>query len=149
MVATIIECLHPAVHTFSRPFSRFGLLEIGARSTVLVLGDGRLAVLSPISLEEDAGPLEYVRTVLGGRVALLICPDLAHWLAVAAWSRAFPSASVVGVEGHDGKTRRRRRQEVRWDTLFTADTVVGEVLERYGVAADLDFCYFAGFVGRE
>lgn len=133
------------MHTFSRPFSRFGLLKIGARSTVLVLGDGSLAITSPISLDSDTAPLEYVKQRLGGRVRLLIAPDLAHWLSIERWAKEFPEAKIVGVEGHEQKTG----SKVNWDTLFTKSTNSNDVLQKYGVSKDLDFCYFGGFVGKE
>lgn len=142
---TVIRQVSPTLHTFARPFGRFGVLKIGARSAVLVLRDGSLAITSPISLNEDSAPLAYVKTQLGGRVKLLIAPDLAHWLSVERWAREFPEAKIIGVEGHDGKTGSR----VKWDTLFTVQTDVRQILQQYGVEDDLDFCYFGGFVGKE
>lgn len=145
MVKTLIKEISPIVCTFSRPFSRFGLLKIGARSTVLKLGDGTLAIVSPIALEEDEAPLHYVRDTLGGRVRLLIAPDLAHWLSIERWAKEFPDAKIIGVEGHDKKTG----SKVKWDTLFTVHSDVAQVLSKYSIADDIDFCYFSGFVGKE
>lgn len=112
---------------------------------MLVLQDGSLAITSPISLDSDPGPLDYVKQNLGGRVRFLIAPDLAHWLSIARWSKEFPEAKIIGVEGHDQKTG----SSVKWDTLFTKDTNSHEVLRKYGLSEDLDFCYFGGFVGKE
>lgn len=144
-VKTTIEQISSNLHTFSRPFSRFGLLKIGARSAVLVLSDGSLVITSPISLDNDDAPLRYVRETLGGNVKLLIAPDLAHWLSIEQWAREFPDAKLVGVEGHNNKTG----TNVHWDTLFTWDTDPRKISEKYGVASELDFAYFAGFVGKD
>lgn len=145
MTKTVIRQITPTLHTFSRPFSRFGLLKIGARSAVLILSDGSLAITSPVSLEEDDAPLHYIKNQLGGQVKLIIAPDLAHWLSVSSWSKEFPKAKLIGVEGHDKKTG----STVHWDTLFTSRTDDEAVLAEYGVTEDLAFAYFAGFVGRD
>lgn len=144
-VKTILEQITPELHTFSRPISRFGLLKIGARSAVLVLRDGSLVITSPVSLDDDDSPLAYVRDKLGGRVRLLIAPDLAHWLSIEQWSKEFPEAKLIGVEGHDKKTG----SKVHWDSLFTSETDPKVVLDKYSVANDLDFAYFGGFVGKD
>lgn len=157
---TIIKEVTPTLHTFSRPFKRFGVFKIGARMTALVLSDGSLALTSPISIssreEEEEGPgsgatqgevegaVAYVKTRLGGRVRLIIAPDLAHYLSVSAWSRAFPEAKCIGVEGHAAKC-----PDVKWDLLFSASTDAAAVARRYGVEGQLAFRYFHGFKGRD
>lgn len=143
MVDTIITEISPTVHTFSRPFSRFGIFKIGARSTVFVLRDSSLAIISPISLRDDRKPLEYVKK-LGGQVKFLIAPDLAHWLSISEWKTEFPDAKVIGVQGHETKTRK-----LQWDTLFTSDTNASQIVSVYALNGDLEFSYFSGFVGRE
>ncbi|KKF92288.1 1-phosphatidylinositol phosphodiesterase [Ceratocystis platani] len=82
--------------TLSVPFLRYGRFPIGGRATVARLGDGSLAVFSPIALTPS------VRSAVrefGGDVRYIIAPDIEHHMFLSAWKSAFPQAQLIGVEG--------------------------------------------------
>lgn len=50
--STLVTAPHPTLRVFSRPFSRFGILPIGGRSTAAKLSDGSVWVLASTPLDE-------------------------------------------------------------------------------------------------
>jgi hypothetical protein len=83
------------------------------QSTVLGLGGGELAIVSPVAFD-DAVASRIDRL---GRVRHLIAPSLLHHLHVGAGAARWPEARVHGVPGLASK-----RPDLRFDATFAGPT---------------------------
>lgn len=86
----MLQELHPdSLWVATMPFQMLGL-EVGARMTVVRLGDGSILVISPIDLSPQ------LRTELEalGPVRCLIAPNRFHFLSISEYSQAFPDAAL-------------------------------------------------------
>jgi hypothetical protein len=52
-VMVIRDVIPKTITTFSMPFSRFGLIKVGGRGTIVRLQSGALAVFSPTALTDE------------------------------------------------------------------------------------------------
>lgn len=52
-VMVIRDVVPKTITTLSMPFSRFGLIKVGGRGTIVRLQSGALAVFSPVALTDD------------------------------------------------------------------------------------------------
>jgi hypothetical protein len=86
----------PNITTLSVPFKRAGLLKIGGRGTVVKLQTGALAVFSPVALTDEVK--EKIQS-MGNNVKYISATDLEHHIFISPWAKAYPEASVIGVEG--------------------------------------------------
>ena len=111
MPSPLLEPVAPGVFTVARPLTFLGL-EMGTRMTVIQLGDGRLLVHSPVSLDE---PLHDAVAALG-EVSFLVAPTLFHHLYVAPWRDAFPSAALWCCPGLE-----RKRTDIAWTSVLADD----------------------------
>jgi hypothetical protein len=96
------------VHCAQTPLIFYGL-PMGARMTVLELGDGKLLVHSPIEATELL--LDAVREL--GEVAFIVAPNALHHMWVAEWARHFPEAQLVAAP-----TLEFRRSDIAWTTTL-------------------------------
>jgi hypothetical protein len=108
---SVIRAVTPNITTVSAPFKRFGLINVGGRSTIVRLTNGSLAVFSPTALTPEVR--ETVEN-LGNNVKYITAPDIEHHIFVSEWAKAFPNANVMGPEGLPEK-----RQKSGEDTKFT------------------------------
>ncbi|KAI0379072.1 beta-lactamase-like protein [Hypomontagnella monticulosa] len=92
----VIRNITPNVVTVSVPFSRFGVIRIGGRGTIIRLTSGTLAVFSPVALTPET---QAKVTELGGNVGYLIAGDLEHHIFLTEWAKAYPNAKLVGPKG--------------------------------------------------
>ncbi|KAL2003859.1 hypothetical protein VTN02DRAFT_1881 [Thermoascus thermophilus] len=92
----VIRKLTPEVVTLSLPFSRFGHLKFGARGTLIKMGSGSLAVVSPVPLTPE---VKETIASLGGNLKYIAAPDLQHHIHVTAWKEAFPEAQILAPHG--------------------------------------------------
>lgn len=92
----VIRKVTPNITTCSAPFSRFGYVKVGGRGTIVRLRSGALAVFSPTALTPE---VRATVNGLGGNVAYLAAPDMEHHIFLSEWSKAYPSARVIGMEG--------------------------------------------------
>ncbi|KAL0958087.1 hypothetical protein HGRIS_000261 [Hohenbuehelia grisea] len=83
------------VWTFSCPFSVFGVIPIGGRSTAIRLRNGDVWVLPSTPLchstrakLDELGPVKYI-----------ISPNSGHWTFVGEFKRAYPEATLAGLTG--------------------------------------------------
>lgn len=100
--ATSIRDVVPnQITTLSTPFSRFGIVKIGGRGTIVKLKTGNLAVFSPVSLTADALAKVEQLSQAGpaGSVRYLIAPDFEHHIYLSRWAQEYPDANIIGVEG--------------------------------------------------
>lgn len=91
----VIRDVTPNITTLSVPFSRFGLIKIGGRGTLVKLQTGNVAVFSPVALTpavkskvKSIGPIKYI-----------VAPDIEHHIFLTPWAAEYPEAEVIGVEG--------------------------------------------------
>lgn len=105
--APLVTCWFP-----SRPFILLATLP-SLPIQLVRLRSGALAVFSPTALTPE------VRSTvedLGGNVAYLAAPDIEHHIFLSAWSKAFPSARVIGM---DGLPEKREANPETAGTIFT------------------------------
>jgi hypothetical protein len=103
------------VHTLDMAHSVFGL-PVGARATVLGLGDGRLALISPVRFA--AADVAALRAL--GEVAYIVAPNRFHYRFVPDARRHFPGARVLGAPGLGAK-----RPALRLDAELDAERLPG------------------------
>ncbi len=101
---------------------RYGWMDLGARMTVIRLGDGRLLIHSPCEI--DAGLKAEIEAL--GPVAFILAPGDYHHLHIPSCQRAFPGAATHICPGIEKK---------RPDLAF--DSLLGDAPDP-GWAADLD-----------
>ncbi|RMZ84690.1 hypothetical protein DV737_g942, partial [Chaetothyriales sp. CBS 132003] len=113
----VIRDITPNITTFSTPFLRLGLVKVGGRGTLVKLKTGSLAVFSPTALTpevkqkvESQGTLKYI-----------IANDFEHHIFVTPWAKAYPDASVIGVEGLPEKREKDPETAgIKFSQVFTA-----------------------------
>ncbi|KAK6072699.1 hypothetical protein SCUP515_07279 [Seiridium cupressi] len=92
----VIRDITSNVTTLSVPFSRFGVVRVGGRATIVRLTSGSLAVISPVALTPE---VKEKLAQLGGNVAYLIASDIEHHIFISEWAREFPNAKLIGPKG--------------------------------------------------
>jgi hypothetical protein len=112
----VIRDLTPNIITLSVPFSRFGMLRVGGRGTVVKLTSGNLAVFSPVALTPQVQA--RLATFGSGKVAYIVAPDIEHHIFVSDWARAFPDAKIIGPEGLPEKRAKTKGDERIGDEVF-------------------------------
>lgn len=125
--------------TFSRPFSRFGIIPVGGRSTAIQLQSppnaGSLWVLASTPLDE---PTKAKIQEMGGEVKYLVAADNVHHLFVKEWLDAYPRAKAIGVEGLDEK-----RKDIKWAGLYGKDE------QKFGFEEEIEARYFPTFANKD
>lgn len=105
-----LEQLAPDLWIASRPL-RLPVGDVGARMTVMRLGDGSLMLHSPVALDDDLRrSLEEL-----GSVRWILGPSRVHHLFLADCVRAFPAALLCGAPGLAEKRRDLRFHHVLTD----------------------------------
>ena len=134
----VIREVTKGVWTFSKPFSRFGLVPIGGRSTAVKLSDGGVWVLASTPLTEQTkvtldklGPVKYI-----------IGPDSVHHLFLGEFKKAYPDAKLIAPEA---AIERFEDKTLKVDGKFGADPP-GTL---YGFENDILHCYFSGFANKD
>jgi hypothetical protein len=98
-----------------QPIGSNGLL-LPIRMTVVRLGSGDLLLHSPIGYSPGlARALEGL-----GTVRHLVAPNLAHWLFLPEWQRAYPEATMWAAPGLAGRPQ-VERSGLRIDRMLGAD----------------------------
>jgi hypothetical protein len=80
-VMVIRDVVAKTITTFSMPFSRFGLIKVGGRGTIVRMQSGALAVFSPTALTDEVkervasmGQVKYITAL-----DIEVChPNLLH-----------------------------------------------------------------------
>src|SRR4051812_49151564 len=91
------------------PISAAGI-PVPIRMTVIRLGDGSLILHSPTRYSQGvASELERL-----GRIRFLLAPNIAHWMFLQGWQRAYPQATTFAVPGLADRTQ-VRSSDVRID----------------------------------
>lgn len=89
------------ITTFSTPFLRFGLIKVGGRGTLVKLTSGNLAIFSPVALtpEVKAKVAQLASASSAGILKYIIAPDIEHHIFISPWSKEYPDAEVIGMQG--------------------------------------------------
>jgi hypothetical protein len=107
-----LQSLAPDLWVARRPL-RIAVGDVGARMTVLRLGDGTLLLHSPVKLD---GELQRSLGELGP-VGWVVGPSKAHHLFLGDYVAAFSGAVLCGAPGLAEKRRDLRFQHVLGDAL--------------------------------
>ena len=100
MTAAALTALAPDLWVAARPLPlRVG--DVGARMTVVRLGDGSLLLHSPVAL--DAPTRAAVDAI--GPVRWIVGPSKVHHLFLSPWTTAYPDAALCGTPGLPEKRR--------------------------------------------
>ncbi len=90
---------HDGLWTAEMPHRLFGVLELGARSTIVRLASGELFVHSPIQLDDEL----KAKVDELGPVRQIVAPNRFHHLFAGDWARAYPDARLLLAPGLDAK----------------------------------------------
>jgi len=135
---TIIREVVKDVWIFSRPFKRFGIIPLGGRSTAIKLRDGGVWVLASTPLDaETKSKLDEV-----GQVKYIVNADMVHYLFLAEFKKAYPTAKVLGVEE---ALQRSADKTLKFDGIWGKDPTD----TKYGYEDDIQTCHFSGFSNKD
>ncbi|KAK1833072.1 hypothetical protein QBC39DRAFT_346711 [Podospora conica] len=118
----VIRDVTPNVVTLSVPFLRFNRIPIGGRGTIVRLSSGALAVFSPVALTPE---VKAKLVELGNELRYIIAPDIEHHIFVSDWKAAFPSATLICVDGLPEKRAAQNDPKIgkdAFDVVFKPDT---------------------------
>lgn len=132
---TVIRSIGESIKIFSIPFSRFGVLPIGGRSTALKLRDGVFVVVSSPCIEETTSAIDAM-----GTVKWLLVPDYVHALNISAFHKRYPQAMCIGPEGIDAK-----KPDVRFEGVLGA----GGENKTYGFEDEVELLYCPAHNNKE
>ncbi|KAI9894554.1 MAG: hypothetical protein M1814_001908 [Vezdaea aestivalis] len=132
---TVIRKVTPNITTLSAPFTRFGLIKVGGRGTLVRMTNGQVAVFSPTALTPEA---KTAVTELGGKVGYIAALDFEHHIFLGPWAAEYPSAKVLGPEGLAEKRAEQKNENVPFAHIFTEQN---KRTEKVGGAFDEDFEY--------
>ncbi|KAJ7098312.1 hypothetical protein C8R44DRAFT_717030 [Mycena epipterygia] len=134
---TVIREVAANVWTFSRPFTRLGILPVGGRSTAIKMTNGGVWVLASTALNPETkakinelGPVQYI-----------IGADAVHHLFLGEFKKAYPTAKVIAPAAAVAQA----------DKTLVFDGVWGRDPPdtKYGFEEDIKACYFSGFKNKD
>lgn len=132
----VIRAVTPFITTFSIPFSRFGVLPIGNRSTAIKLANDEvfLIVSSPCT-SETTSVIDSM-----GQVKYLLTPDYEHGMHILDFHNKYPEAKCIGPQGIEEK-----KPLVPWAGILGS----GGEDKVYGFENEIKLHYFPGHANRE
>ncbi|KAJ7698659.1 hypothetical protein B0H17DRAFT_1050327 [Mycena rosella] len=134
---TVIREVTKDIWTFSRPFTAYGILPIGGRSTAIKLANGGVWVLASTALNpetkakiDELGPVQYI-----------ISADAVHHVFLGEFKTAYPSAKLLAPAA----------AVARADKTLVFDGVWGRDPPdtKYGFEEEIRACYFSGIKNRD
>ncbi|KAF7318198.1 hypothetical protein HMN09_00328100 [Mycena chlorophos] len=134
----VIREVTPEITIFSKPFSRFGLLPFGGRSTAVKLSTGDVWVLASTPLTEDT---KAAIDVLGP-VKWIVSADAVHHLFLGQFKKAYPEAKTIGVAALVPK---KAKEGLTLDGVYGRDAPE----TKYGFEDEIYACYFDGFANKD
>jgi len=138
MSETVIRELAKGVWIFSKPFSRFGVIPFGGRSTAIKLSDGGVWVLASTPLEaETKAKIDEL-----GPVKFIVGPDEGHHLYLGEFKKAYPDAKLIAVEE---AIQKHQGEDIKFDGSWGKDAPD----TKYGFEDDIKWCFFPGFTTKE
>ncbi|KAH3665409.1 hypothetical protein OGAPHI_003593 [Ogataea philodendri] len=156
---------YPGVYTHSCRFVRSGLIDFGARMTVIT-GPKSFIVWSAIPFDEqmiaslnksiiDAGDLKLGESFTD-KLSHIIIPDAEHTMAVKSWKAKLPNVRVLGIEGVSDAIAKltditipfKANQKIlAVDELF--DYGLDETKDSALLASDLQFMFLPYYSNKE
>lgn len=112
----VIRHVTPNIITLSVPFSRFGMIKVGGRATIVKLTSGNLAVFSPVALTPEVQTT--LSTFGSGKIEYIIAPDIEHHIFITEWAKAFPNAKLIGPEGLPEKRAKANDEKIGKEPFF-------------------------------
>jgi len=134
----VIREVKNGVWTFSRPFTRSGVVPFGGRSVAVKLNDSSVWLFASTKADEET--LGKIREI--GPVKYIVAPDYEHYLNLADFHKAFPEAKVIGVDGLEAKPA---LAEVKFSGIYGKDPEG----TKYGFEDEISACYFSGFQNKD
>jgi len=134
---TVVREVAPDVWIFSKPFTRFGMLPLGGRTTVIKLStqtDGKNDLWILASTPLITQTKEKVDEL--GAPKYLVSPDSDHHLFLAEWKHAYPEAKLIGPAVVANK-----KKDLEFHGVYGRDTE-GTL---YGYEDEIEARYFSGF----
>lgn len=110
-----------------QPLKYLGL-EVGTRMTIIHLANNKLALISPIKLDEKA--IAEINSL--GIVEYIIAPNLFHYLYLQECQNIYPNASLIAAPGLETK-----KPNIKSDLIFTQNEI--------DFNNELEYFLFAGF----
>jgi len=138
MSETVIREVAKDVWIFSKPFSRFGVIPFGGRSTAIKLRDGGVWVLASTPLEaETKAKIDEL-----GPVKFIIGPDQGHHLYLGEFRKAYPNAKLIAVEE---AIQKHQGEDIKFDGSWGKDAPD----TKYGFEEDIKWCFLQSFRSKE
>jgi hypothetical protein len=135
----VIRNVTPNVATFSVPFARMGVAQIGGRGTLVKLTSGTLAVFSPVALTDEA---KAKVSEMGGNVGYIVALDYEHHIFISEWAKTYPGAKIIGPEGLPEKRAKQTSDpKVAQDEFAVVFTKAGKRDIKISPEFDADFDY--------
>ncbi|GBE89109.1 hypothetical protein BKA93DRAFT_460556 [Sparassis latifolia] len=126
------------VWTFSCPFSRFGVIPFGGRSTAVKLHNGDVWLLASTPLDgETKSKLAEI-----GPVKWIIGADRVHYLYLAEFKKEYPDAKLIAVEEVKNA---KEKEGLEFHGAWGADPPD----TKYGFEDDIEHCYFSGHINKD
>ncbi|KAH7037302.1 beta-lactamase-like protein [Microdochium trichocladiopsis] len=145
----VIRNITPNIVTLSVPFSRFGVVHVGGRATIIRMTTGNLAVFSPVALTHS---VKAKLAELGGTVDYLVAGDIEHHIFLSEWKREFPAAKVIGPEGLPEKRAKVHNDDkitpIDFHHVLTDENHDGRGLDQ-DFLADFDVEYVGAHANKE
>ncbi|CAD6928715.1 unnamed protein product [Tilletia controversa] len=148
---TVFRAYPQGVYTFSKPFNRFGIVPIGGRTTILKMRNDpnkNALFVIPSTPADDATKAKVAEIVAangssGPGVRFLAAPDFVHSMYLQEWSKAYPDALIVGVDGLQEKN-----PEVKsWHGIYGRDPP--SKTRSYAFEPEIKAAYFPTFANKD
>ncbi|GJE95024.1 hypothetical protein PsYK624_112030 [Phanerochaete sordida] len=135
---TVIREVTKDVWTFSCPFSRFGIIPFGGRSTAIKLSSGDVWVLASTPLNDatktkldELGPVKYI-----------VGADAVHHLFLGEFKKQYPSAKMFAPEE---AIQKKTKEGLAFDGSWGKDPE-GTL---YGFESEIQHRFLAGHQNKE
>lgn len=137
---TVIREVTKDVWTFSTPFSRFGIIPIGGRSTAIKLASGDVWVLASTPLNDvtkaklnELGPVKFI-----------VGADAVHHMFLTEFKKEYPAAKMFAPQDAIEK-KLKENPELKFDGAWGKDPEG----TTYSFESDIQHCYFPGHQNKE
>lgn len=111
-LGTTLTPISTGVWAAERPF-RWNNIDVGGRSVVCRVGDGKLLIHSPVQWTER---LAQSLEALGGGVGYIVAPNYEHLKYTEEWANMYPEAIKIACPGLP-----QRLPDIKWSMEITID----------------------------
>ncbi|EPS95076.1 hypothetical protein FOMPIDRAFT_1133127 [Fomitopsis schrenkii] len=137
VVYSVVICAYSPKCAIS-PFSRFGLIPFGGRSTAIKLSNGDVWVMAstPLTAETKAKLNEL------GPVKWIVGADAVHHMFLGEFKKEYPEAKLVAV---DEAVKKKSKEGLEFHGVWGTDPRD----RQFGFENDVQHCFFDGFANRD